>query len=103
MPFFIIYWPMNTILEEMFFLHKRFGPKIVLPHSWQILRHVNKTTPQSTMPTGSEHVVYVLNAERSLRHTMQVLTTLVLLIGLTVSPELLIYLTIVSYTLTQCK
>ena len=36
---------------------KRLDPKIVLPHICQILRLMNKTPPQSIMPTGSEHVV----------------------------------------------
>ena len=52
-------------------------PKIVLPHRYQILRLVNKTSSQSITSTRSEHVVgprnahfltqqnSVLNAERS--------------------------------------
>ena len=36
---------------------KHIDPKIVLPHRCRILRFMHKTPPQSTMPTGLEHVV----------------------------------------------
>ena len=44
---------------------KRLDPKIVLPHRCQILRLMNKTPPQSTMPTGSEQVVGPRDAPRN--------------------------------------
>ena len=37
-------------------LIKRPDPRIVLPNRCQILRFMNKTLPQATMPTGLEHV-----------------------------------------------
>ena len=45
-------------------------PKIVLPHRCQILRLVNKTSNQSTVPTGSEHVVGPSNAPYKLTRTV---------------------------------
>ena len=36
---------------------KRLYPKIVLPHRFLITRLMNKTPPQSIMPTVSDHVV----------------------------------------------
>ena len=44
--------------------------KIVLPYSWRILRLMNKTTPQSTIPTGSGHVVGPYNVSYYLTRTV---------------------------------
>ena len=51
----------NDIYDSITFINL-LNPNIVLPHKCQIRRLINKTPSQSTMPTGSEHVVGLCNA-----------------------------------------
>ena len=47
-------WRISLMADSIIF-NKCLEPKIVLPHGCQIFRLMNKTPPQSIMPTGSEN------------------------------------------------